>query len=124
MLKTIVADVLHCQTKSLQGFPLLDKFAINMANVTAEMLKPLKAALADYFPPDDSVLGMMPQKTADLIRHFPGHVANLIAALELAQSQHDILNKAIHKFAVESGQGQMFLQNLQLCADQIRRERK
>lgn len=103
--------------------------------VIAAIVNGIKEKLATYQAPDDSVLGMMPEETAELIRRFPGHLVTTVTVIEdtqlelndafrqlrASERQTEILQKAINKFATESGQGQIFLQNIQLCIDQVKR---
>jgi uncharacterized coiled-coil protein SlyX len=88
-------------------------------------LSQVKAVLASarMNPIDTTLLEMIPADLLDYIQAAPDVIQN-IAELERLIAQKDSnfedLNLALVEYANASGQGQLMMDNLKLCLDQVR----
>lgn len=94
--------------------------------LTVPQIKRVLASAAQN-PIDPTLASMIPEDLLNYIQ-TSGEVIAVITALEstVAKREKDFadLNLALVEYANQSGQGQLMLDNLKLCLDQVRMQKK
>lgn len=80
---------------------------------------------------DEGLLAMLPDNARELLAEGPAAIAALLASLSIAQArvasltqQLSDLDAGIREYADQTGQGQLLLDNLRLCLDQVRNRKQ